>query len=80
MEFTAVVIFKRALAHYSVKMKGNDSYEAGLLKYSGEAQDSPPSHICFIKEGRHCTGDINDQDLLDDIYNAVHSKQEKNVS
>lgn len=74
MEFTAVVLFRGALAHYSVEMKGNNTYEAGLLKYNGAELNSPPPNILFIKEGRHCTGDINDQDLLDDIYNAVHSK------
>jgi hypothetical protein len=77
MDFTAVVLYKGALTHYTVKMQVNGTYEAGLLKYTGEVQNCPPLNICFTKEGRHCIGDINDQDLLDDIYHAVKSKQEK---
>jgi hypothetical protein len=77
MEFTAVVLYNGALAHYTVKLEGNGTYEAGLLKYNGEVGNRPPQRIWFTKVGRHCTGDINNQDLMDDIYLAVKSKQEK---
>jgi hypothetical protein len=71
MEVTVVVIYRQALAHYTVAVKNETLYEAGLLKYGGSSHDLPPPRIRFLKQGRHCTGDTDEQDLMDDLYHAV---------
>jgi hypothetical protein len=77
MEFTVAVLYKGALTHYTVTDRENDSYEAGLLKYNGNKQHEPPQRIWFTKQGRHCNGNIDDQDLMDEIYYAVLAQKEK---
>ena len=71
MNVTVVVLYRKALAHYSVTMKEDGSFEAGLLKYGGHSADTPPRQIHFRKEGRHCTGDIQDRELMDELCYAV---------
>ena len=71
MDVTAVVLHKGALAHYAVHAERNDVFEAHLLRYSGAQENEPPQDIEFSREGRHCTGSTAEQDLMDDIYNAV---------
>ena len=77
MEFTAVVLFKGLLAHYTVAIKKDGTYMAGLLKYNGNKLDGPPTKIFFKKSGRHCDGDTEEQELIDDIYDAVQFKLNK---
>jgi hypothetical protein len=74
MEVTAVVLYKGALAYYTVSKRSEESYVAHLLMYNGDDQNNPPRLISFEKSGRHCTGDIEDQNLMDDICYAVKEK------
>lgn len=69
-----VVLHKGGLAHYEVALYGNAGYQADLQKYSGEQEYRPPQMIHFQKEGRHCTGDCAEQDLMDDLLDAVAIK------
>ena len=71
MEVTAVVFYKGALAHYTVTWECGQKYEARLLDYRGTMDNEPPRVIRFIKEGRHCTGDTAEQDLMDELYSTV---------
>lgn len=80
MDVTAVVLHRGALAHYAVHKDGEQVYEAHLLRYSGAREDEPPHEIEFRKAGRHCTGSTDEQDLMDDILNAVQSKEQKEGS
>jgi hypothetical protein len=73
MGFTVVVLYRGALAHYAMAIN-DDAYEAGLLKYCGSSHDLPPPKLHFKKEGRHCQGNSNEQDLMDDLYFAVQLK------
>lgn len=77
MEFTVVVLYNGALTHYTVTEGENGCYEACLLKYNGDRQSGPPNQMWFTKEGRHCVGDIEDQDLMDEIYHAVLEQKER---
>jgi hypothetical protein len=77
MDLTAVVLFKGALAHYTVTLKSDGTYVADLLKYCGHKPDEPPATISFKKLGRHCDGNTEEQELMDDIYDAVQSKLSK---
>lgn len=77
MAFTAIVLFRGSLAHYSVTIENDGTYVAALQKYSGKTGTLPPSAIVFKKQGRHCMGNCGEQDLMDDIYEAVQSKSKK---
>lgn len=67
MEVTAVILYKGALAHYTVEKSNGLFYSAHLIRYGGQACDKPPKHLHFIEEGRHCSGNSNNQDLMDDL-------------
>ena len=75
--FTVVVLYRKALAHYSVTTRGDGWYEAVLLDYGGSSHDLPPPQIRFIREGRHCSGDTDERDLMDDLYYGVQVELEK---
>jgi hypothetical protein len=77
MEITAVVLHKGALAHYAVHSEQRANFEAHLLQYNGALENEPPHDIVLQKAGRHCTGSTEEQDLMDDICNAVECKEEK---
>jgi hypothetical protein len=77
MELTVVVLYRKVLAHYTVAVREDGTYLAGLIKYKGDKQHVPPQRIWFKKQGRHCIGDIDDQELMDDLYHAVQSKMDK---
>ena len=47
------------------------SVDAGLQMYTGNTCDVPPESVHLKKDGRHCTGNVEDTDLMNDIYNAV---------
>ncbi len=76
MEVTAAVLYKGALAHYTVTPGADGTFEAGLLKYSGGEATIPPLRLVFRKEGRHCTGNSQEQELMDDLYEAVKMQQD----
>lgn len=71
MDVKAVVLHKGALAHYTVHTEGDEHYEAHLIRYKGAPENEPPHDFEFRKAGRHCTGSTDEQDLMDDICNAV---------
>jgi len=66
----AAVLYKGALAYYRVK-KDEDGFTAQLLHYKGHINNTPPKEIFFIKDGRHCTGNTEEQELMDDLYETV---------
>lgn len=71
MDVTAVIFHKGALARYTVEEKGKDKFVAHLLAYGGDPASSPPAQLSLQKQGRHCSGTIDDEVLLDDIYYAA---------
>lgn len=71
MDKTAVVLHKGALAHYAVHSEDEEHFEAHLIRYKGAPENEPPHDLEFRKKGRHCTGSTGEQDLMDDICNAV---------
>lgn len=77
MKITAVVLHKGSLAHYTVSEKEDGSFEARLLRYSGAGKDAPPPAIWFVKDGRHCTGNTTEGELMDELCAAVQLEKEK---
>jgi hypothetical protein len=77
MKVTAVVLHKGALAHYNVTTDEHEYFEAHLLRYKGALENEPPLDIAFQKEGRHCTGSTKEQDLMDDLCDAVEAKVQR---
>jgi hypothetical protein len=74
METVAVVWYRGALAYYSVSKKEDGSFVAALQKYAGPKEDNPPRKVRFAKQGRHCTGDTEEQELMDEICSAVEQQ------
>ena len=77
MRITAVVLHQGSLAHYTVSEREDGSFEARLLKYSGDRKDTPPQAIRFVKDGRHCTGNTSHQELMDELCAAVQLEKER---
>jgi hypothetical protein len=77
MKITAVVLHKGSLAHYTVSQREDGSFEARLLRYGGTGKEAPPRTIWFVKDGRHCTGNTTDQELMDELCAAVQLEKEK---
>jgi hypothetical protein len=75
MAVTVAVLYKGALACYAVSRTGEERYEAYLLKYNGKEQDRPPHMVQFVKQGRHCSGDTGEQELMDELCYVVREKE-----
>lgn len=74
MELTAVVLYNEELAYYTVADRGAEGYVAHLLMFGGATGELPPSIVTFCKEGEHCKGSTDNQELMDSIYAAVKDK------
>jgi hypothetical protein len=74
MEFTAVVLHRGARAYYAVSERGRDRFVASLVAYKGDPASSPPTQVSLEKQGRHCTGNVEDIALLDELYYAAKEK------
>ncbi|MER3463553.1 MAG: hypothetical protein C4329_03160 [Chitinophagaceae bacterium] len=74
MDVTAVVLYQGALAYYTVSRQGDGKYVAHLLNYSKGQELEPPQTIHFWNNGRHCSGNIEDDNLMDEIWLAVKDK------
>ena len=70
----AAVIYKGALAQYRVIKEEEGGFTAQLLFYKGNMNNTPPKEVHFVKDGRHCTGDTCDQELMDDLYETVKTR------
>lgn len=77
MKITAVVLHRGSLAHYTVREAKNSWLEAHLLRYDGGQENAPPLRIRFIKNGRHCSGDTKNQELMDDLCAALGLEKQK---
>lgn len=74
MQMTAVVLYRGALAHYTVTQRGENRFVANLYAYKGDPANSPPRQLSLEKRGRHCTGSVENEELLDELYYAAREK------
>ncbi|ANE50920.1 hypothetical protein SY85_10810 [Flavisolibacter tropicus] len=79
MEISAVVMYKGALAYYIVDKGSGQLYKAHLTRYGGAPINEPPSHLQFIEEGRHCFGNTNNQELMDELCYTVKQQIGGNI-
>lgn len=77
MTITAIVLHKGSLARSWVLEREDGSFEARLQGYSGNQWNAPPERIWFVKDGRHCIGNITNQELMDELCAAVKLEKEK---
>lgn len=77
MKITAVVLHRGSLAHYTVAEVEDGWLEADLLRYDGKHRNTPPQGIRFIKNGRHCSGDTKNRELMDELCAAVWLERQK---
>lgn len=71
MEKTVAVFHEGAIAHYNISEEGNGTFKARLLKYSGSPNNDPPREFLLHKEGRHWADGNLDQDIVQDIGQAI---------
>jgi hypothetical protein len=71
MEQQVAVWYKGSLALYKISGGREGLFHAELLKYNGRPESAPPSEFPLYKEGRHWLDDDTNQDLLDDLGNAI---------
>ncbi|ANE51578.1 hypothetical protein [Flavisolibacter tropicus] len=74
MVIQAAVLYKGLLAQYRVQKEDSGGFIAQLLFYRGSSTDAPPGEVHFVKDGRHCTGDTAEQELMDDLYETVKTR------
>jgi hypothetical protein len=74
MEVTAVVLHDGALAHYEVTIERGGVCTANLSNYRGQFDSTPPQRIVLRKEGRHWVGDVENNNLSEDLGYAVELK------
>ncbi len=60
------VLYRSLLAKYDITKRFDGSYIAKLCDYKGNT--TPPHELSFVIEGRHCTGDTGETELMDDLH------------
>lgn len=73
MMMEVVIVYKGALAFYSIVREKDDVYSAYLKKYSGPVQ--PPCTITLVKSIRHWTGSVEDDELLFELGKSIERHQ-----
>ena len=71
MDVTAVILYKGALACYTVAEQGSKGFVAHLLTYNGDPASSPPSDVQLEKQGRHFVGSTKEEELMEDLFYAA---------
>ena len=65
MAHQEIVIYKRALAYYTIKQEGSKSVVAELQHYEGVQSDRPPRKVVYLQGNtNHCT-------LIEDVCKAI---------
>ena len=77
MDVTAVILYKGALARYTVSGQGSKGFSAHLLNYSGDPACCPPADVQLEKQGRHFVGTTRDEELMEDIFYAAKDELNK---
>src|SRR5688572_21288148 len=65
------VLHRGKLAQFDIEDCKNGKFIARLLSYGGRTGEEPPNNIEIHKVGRHWEDQGADQDLVDDIGNAI---------
>ena len=73
MDRAVFILYKGEWVYYNITKENNGSFTARLSKCSPCSAQVLSPHITLTKEGRHWRGTDPDQDLLDDIGNAIES-------
>ena len=71
MDKIVAVWFNGFLAHYKVSGGNSGVFSAELIKFNGPKETSPLDKFPLHKEGRHWIDDTTNQDLLDELGNAI---------
>ena len=76
MEKKIAVLHHGKLAQFNISKEKNGHFIARLFSYTGNHRDEPPAEIDLHKEGRRWHDQGADQDLVDDIGNAIEHEKE----
>ncbi len=71
MERRVSVLYKGSIALYNVCSQKNGNFIARLYSYKGAQAAVPPKEFLLHKEGRHWEDDSADENLVNDVGNAI---------
>ena len=71
MELTAVVPYKGALAHYSIRSNVYSIYETSLSAYEGSAADQPPAFFLLLNNGARWVSSLAEELFTDELGKAI---------
>lgn len=74
MEVEVAVLYRGVIAKYRIRKGAEETCQARLVSYNGPADEAPDAVVDFRKEGRHCSGSTEEQELMDDLYAAIATK------
>lgn len=67
-----VTLYKASLIYYTCAKTADRTYLLTLIRYAGDPQIIPPSVVnLHYKMGKGWTGNTPDQELLDDLGDAI---------
>ena len=72
-----VIVYKGALAYFTVVREKEDVYSAYLKRCDGP--DQPPATITLVKSIRHWTGSVENDELLFELGEAIERYQRNNT-
>lgn len=74
MEIKAVVMYRGAIAHYSITQENEGIFTAHLNRYDGRVDHHPPYKLTLIKGLGAWSGSIDDPTLLNNLGRVIEKK------
>jgi hypothetical protein len=71
MELTAVIPYKGALAHYSIRSNAYSVFETILSAYEGVAANQPPSFFLMLKNGTRWMSSLEEEVFTEELGKAI---------
>ena len=71
MNLSVCILYKGALAHFTIVKVREGIFSAHLSKYRGHIVNEPPHTFTLQKRGRHWCNDSTSQDLWNDVGLAI---------
>ena len=71
MKPSASVLFRNALAHYTISQEEEGVFLAQLIDYEGKPDYAPPVQILLTRGIRRWIGSFDNQEVLDALGQAI---------
>lgn len=77
MELTAIIAYKGALAHYSIRSSAYSVFETILSAYEGAAANRPPSFLLMLKNGTRWMSNLEEEVVTEELGKAIEQATER---